>query len=259
MKYGYNLFSAWELTKDRDSLISVMKQLKQMGYDGVEFFLYFDIPAKEMKQIVDEIGLIPFSAHPRLFRFFDNLDEEIAYAKTVGIETLVMPHIPEEDRNEGYYQKVLEAIPQWYRKCNEAGIRLAWHNHEFEFLPYQSEKWLMEAILKENPEIEYEIDTFWTTFSGVDTIAFMEKWRDRIHYIHFKDYEEIKGDGKAWEDISFCAVGTGRVDVQAVAEQAKKMDVEWAVVEQDNSKIDCMESARISLKNLKNLFAEGEK
>ena len=119
MKYGYNLFSAWELTKDRDSLISVMKQLKQMGYDGVEFFLYFDIPAKEMKQIVDEIGLIPFSAHPRLFRFFDNLDEEIAYAKTVGIETLVMPHIPEEDRNEGYYQKVLEAIPQWYRKCND--------------------------------------------------------------------------------------------------------------------------------------------
>ena len=35
MKYGYNLFSAWEIAKDRDSLIATMKALKEMGYDEI--------------------------------------------------------------------------------------------------------------------------------------------------------------------------------------------------------------------------------
>lgn len=267
MKYGYNLFSAWEITKDRDSLISVMRALKGMGYDGVEFFLYFDIPAGEMRQIVDEIGIKPFSTHPRLIRFFENLDEEIAYAKAVGMETLVMPHVLDEEWNPGYYQKLLEAIPGWKEKCDKAGLRLAWHNHEFEFRPYGDRRYLMDALLDAAP-VEYEIDTFWTTYAGVDTLALMEQYRDRIKYVHFKDYKGTKaqagtdaGAGSIVDikavtgtDIDFCAVGEGLVDVQAVAGKARELGVEWAIVEQDLHRRDILEDARTSLKTLKKLF-----
>ena len=107
MKYGYNLYSAFSVTKDQESLISTMRELKRMGYDGVELFLYFDIPAEEMKSICEEIGLVPFSSHPRLFRFFQNLDEELEYAQKAGIETLVMPHVAQEERNKAYYQTAI--------------------------------------------------------------------------------------------------------------------------------------------------------
>lgn len=253
MKYGYNLFSAWQVVNDRESLIDYMKKLKKMGYDGVEFFEYFDIPGGEMKKIVEEIGLIPFSTHPRLVRFFESVDEEIAYAKAVGIETLVMPHIPDEECNAEYYAKVLTAIPRWKKKCDEAGIKLAWHNHGFEFKPY-GDGILLDALLRADPGVNYEIDVFWTTDSGVDTLALMEKYKERIQYVHFKDYKGRNGD--AYTDIEFCAVGEGMVNVKAVAEKAKALEVQWAVVEQDLHSQDAIEDARISIENLKAAFED---
>lgn len=252
MKYGYNLFSAWALTKDRDSLIAVLKALRTMGYDGVEFFLYFGIPAAEMKALGEEIGLRLFSTHPRLVRFFEHLDEEIAYAKTAGIETLVMPHVVDEERNGAYYEKLLAAIPQWKKKCDAAGLKLAWHNHEFEFVPYGEQRYLMDAILAADAGIGYEIDTFWTTYAGVDTLAYMERYRDRISCVHFKDYVGRSGPGG--RDIDFCAVGEGLVDVKAIAAKAAEIGAEWAVVEQDLHTKGVLEDAKTSLAFLKKQF-----
>lgn len=254
MKYGYNLFSAWEIAKDRDSLITTMKALKEMGYDGVEFFLYFDIPPQEMKEVTEEIGLEPFSTHPRLFRFFNNLDEEIAYAKIVGMETLVMPHVVNEERNEAYYKKVIAAIPEWKKKCDAAGLRLAWHNHDFEFVPFGDKKYLMDEILAADDKMDFEIDTFWTTYAGVDTLEYMETYKERIRYVHFKDYAGKTGDG--YLDIDFCPVGEGLADVKAIAAKARQIGAEWAVVEQDLHKGDILEDARKSIEFLKRQFTK---
>lgn len=251
MKYGYNLFSAWETVQDRQSLISMMKSLRELGYDGVEFFLYFDIPAAEMRDLTGEIGLTPFSTHPRMARFFDHLDEEIDYAKTAGIETLVMPHVPDEDRSPAYYKRLLDAIPRWKRACDSAGLRLAWHNHEFEFEPWEDRRWLLDAILEAAP-VDYEPDIFWTTFTQVDTLALMERYKDRIRYVHFKDYKGARG--KSFADIDFCAVGEGLVDVKAAAQKAREIGAKWAVVEQDLHRRDVLEDAKISLQTLKKLF-----
>ncbi len=252
MKYGYNLFSAWPIVKDRDTLVATLRALKAMGYDGVEFFLYFDIPAAEMKDLLGEIGLEPFSTHPRLTRFFDHLDEEIAYAKAAGIEMLVMPHVVDEERNADYYQKLLAAIPGWRRKCADAGLKLAWHNHDFEFVPYEGHRYLMDAILAADPGVEYEPDTFWTTYAGVDTLAYLEQYRDRIRCVHFKDYAGKTGPG--YLDIDFCAVGEGLVDVEAAAAKAAAIGAQWAVVEQDLHTKDILEDARSSLAFLKQQF-----
>ena len=251
MKYGYNLFSAWQVVKDRESMIQYMKALKKMGYEGVELFVYFDIPGAEMKKITEEIGLIPFSTHPRLVQFFENLEGEIAYAQAAGIETLVMPHIPDEDCNAEYYKKVLAAIPEWKKKCDAAGVKLAWHNHGFEFEAYE-DGILLDALLGADTGVKYEIDVFWSTVSGADTLGLMEQYKDRIEYVHFKDYKGKTGN--TFMDIDFCAVGEGLVDVKAVAAKAKELGVKWAVVEQDLHSRDALEDARISIENLKAAF-----
>lgn len=252
MKYGYNLFSAYSIIQNSDDLLRVMRALKEMGYDGVELFLSYDLPAAQLKAAADEMGIQVFSTHPRLYRFFDNLNEEIAYAKEAGIETLVMPHIPDEERNDAYYQKVLAAIPQWKQRCDEAGLQLAWHNHDFEFKPYGASPYLMDAILAADPGIGYEIDTFWTTYAGVDTLAYMERYKDRIQYVHFKDYAGKTGPG--YMDIDFCAVGEGLVDVPAIAAKAVEIGARWAVVEQDLHKKDVLDDARVSLQTLRRLL-----
>ena len=252
MKYGYNLFSAWPIVKDRETLVATLKALKAMGYDGVEFFSYFDIPAPQMRALLAETGLEPFGTHPRLVRFFEHLDEEIAYAQEAGIETLVMPHVVDEERNAAYYQRLLAAIPAWRRKCEDAGLKLAWHNHDFEFVPYEGRRYLMDAILAADAGVRYEPDTFWTTYAGVDTLAYLEQYRDRIEYVHFKDYAGKTGPG--YGDIDFCAVGEGLVDEQDIAAKAAAIGARWAVVEQDLHKKDVLEDARASLAFLKRQF-----
>lgn len=252
MKYGYNLFSAWSVVHDAASLIETMKKLAEMGYDGVEFFEYYGMSAEELHTAARRLGLEPFSTHPRLIRFFENIDGEIEYAKEAGIRTLVMPHVVDENRNQEYYAKLLEMIPLWAEKCRQAGLHLAWHNHEFEFLPYKEEKYLMDAILKVDPDVDYEIDTFWTTYAGLDTLGYMDQNRDRIRYVHFKDYRGK--NGAEYNDIDFCAVGEGLVDVDAIAKKAEELDAKWAVVEQDQHTKDVFEDARISLENLKKAF-----
>lgn len=252
MKYGYNLFSAYTIIQNGKDLVEVMRALKEMGYDGVELFLPYDLTAAELKAAAEEIGIEVFSTHPRLYRFFENLDEEIAFAQEVGIQTLVMPHVTDENREKAYYQKVLASIPQWKRRCAEAGLKLAWHNHDFEFQPYDGRPFLMDAILAADPDIRYEIDTFWTTYAGIDTLAYMERYKDRIEYVHFKDYAGKTGPG--YMDIDFCAVGEGLVDVPAVANKAAQIGVQWAVVEQDLHKKDVLEDARNSLQTLRSLL-----
>lgn len=251
MKYGYNLFSCHSVVQNRESLINYMRALKGLGYDGVELFEYFDISGEEMKKITGDIGITPFSTHPRLVRFFEHLDEEIDFAKAAGVETLVMPHVPDGSRNSDFYEKLLMAIPEWKKKCDAAGLKLAWHNHEFEFTPYKGGL-LLDAILAAAPGVKYEIDIFWAEDSGIDVPALMERYRDRIEYVHFKDY---KGRSSAqYSGIDFCAVGDGIIHTAQVAEKAKSIGVQWAVVEQDTHKLAPIQDAAISIHNLQRLF-----
>ena len=40
-----------------------LEKVKEMGYDGVEFAGLYDHKPEEIKALVDELGLIPISAH----------------------------------------------------------------------------------------------------------------------------------------------------------------------------------------------------
>lgn len=235
-----------------EDLIKVLRALKGMGYDGVELFVPYGLTACELKAAAGEIGIRLFGAHPRLHRFFHHLEEELAYAREAGIETLVIPHVPPEEQRQAVYSKVLAAIPQWRKRCNAVGLRLAWHNHDFEFVPWQGHTYLMDAILAADAGLEYEIDTFWTTCAGVDTLAYMDRYRGRIRYVHFKDYAGKTGPG--YEDIDFCAVGEGRMEVPAIAAKAVEIGAQWAVVEQDLHNKDVLEDARTSLRTLRRLL-----
>ena len=58
---GYQLYSAREeCAKD---LLGVLKHLKALGYDGVEFAGFYGHTADEVRDMLDESGLVAFSDH----------------------------------------------------------------------------------------------------------------------------------------------------------------------------------------------------
>lgn len=55
---------------------ATFERLAKMGYDGVEFFMGFDMPAKELKGLLDDYGLQPCGWHTGLHL----LENELIYS-----------------------------------------------------------------------------------------------------------------------------------------------------------------------------------
>ena len=82
--------------------------------------------------------------------------------------------------------------------------------------------------------------------SANSAISEKDKRRDRLPLIHIKDYLDLSCFPPA-----FTAIGTGHMENGSIIRCAEDLDVEWVIVEQDNSPIDELESARISIENIR--------
>ena len=60
-----------------DNFKNVMQQIKDMGYDGVELAGLYGLTPEYVKETLDEIGLIPISAHVAFAEMMENLDQII--------------------------------------------------------------------------------------------------------------------------------------------------------------------------------------
>ena len=76
---------ALQLYSVRDDMAAdfegTLRQVKAMGYDGVEFAGLFGKSADEVKALLDEIGLTPVSAH---VPYYDAVDDPEAAFFNVG-------------------------------------------------------------------------------------------------------------------------------------------------------------------------------
>ena len=78
----------------------VMQKVKDLGYDGVELAGLYGLKPEYVKEVLDEVGLIPISAHVPFADMMENLDQIIKDYTTIGVKYLVMPYMAEEYRPE---------------------------------------------------------------------------------------------------------------------------------------------------------------
>ena len=135
MPVGYQLYSAREMVAQ--DLKSVLVSLKQMGYDGVEFAGFFHYTAKEIADMLKETGLKAVSSHVPLASIESDMFGTIAFHKAIGCENIVVPYLEEERRpGKPAFAKVMQSIYTFGQLCKLAGIRLLYHNHDFEFVEF---------------------------------------------------------------------------------------------------------------------------
>jgi sugar phosphate isomerase/epimerase len=210
----------------------------------VEFFNYSGIEANEMKELLRKNNLQALNSHVSLDRWRSNAAGEIRYAQEADIPTLTIPYILPEQRKPEDYRKLIKEIPAWIKEAKQRGIRICYHNHDFEFV-LLDDKPVLDVLLQCDG-LELELDTFWSWFAGADNEIYMQKYKGRLPFIHIKDF--IDKDKKP---PVFCAIGEGKMDNRRILKLAVQYGVEWVVVEQDNSLIEPLESARLSIQNLK--------
>ena len=249
MNIGYQLYSACQSCATGQGLRETIARVAALGYGGVELFHYAGLSPKELRQTLQENNIVGINSHVGLDRWESGAEQEIAFALEAGIPSLTIPWLAPEQRTPEGYGRLLRLIPSLAAHCKAAGLRLFYHNHDFEF-QLLGERTVLDQIFEADADVSMQIDTFWAFYAGFDPVALLQKYHPRTEYVHIKDYTD-----KACSPPDFCAIGTGRMDNAPILSACRALGIQWVVVEQDNSKIDVLESAKISLQNLKTLLA----
>ena len=241
---GIQLYSLKDETKD--DFVGVLEKVAAIGYDGVEFAGYGGIEALEMKGHLKRLGLKAVSAHVPLERLESHLEEEIAYAKVLGMTHMVCPWATFEGIED--VEKLANTLNKAGEACHSEGITLSYHNHDHEFVKIDGAYILDLLFEKTNPEyVKAQLDLCWVSRGGVDEVAYVEKYKGRCPLLHAKDY-------RMDPEFRQVEVGTGLVNFAGIERIAKDAGVQWVIVEQEEYSMDPFESIGISLENLKKLM-----
>ena len=88
-RFGLQLYSLREDTAKDAAL--VLKKVAEMGFQSIEFAGYYGIGGKEMKMLLEDLGLKAISSHVGYHRFTDNFKEEVEFNHAVGNTNIVLP------------------------------------------------------------------------------------------------------------------------------------------------------------------------
>lgn len=230
----------WSIKNDLDKDFKAgLKRVAELGFDGVEFAGYYDIPAEEMKALLDEYGLEVAGVHHNVFELDEKLDEIMAYNKVLGNKNIVCSYAPTETYEE--VEKCAEMLKKEAAVLRENGFDFHYHNHSHEFKKYDG-RFANDIMSEKAGGIKPEVDTFWVWFAGVDPCEYLESRRDEISLVHIKDgTKETK-----------TAVGEGDVDIQPILDKAAEIGAQWLIIE-DESDVG-LESVAKGIYNLKNKY-----
>ena len=243
MKYALQMYSVRDGIKNGDDLLAALGKVRQAGYEGVEFAGVQDLPADVLKARLDELGLTVVGTHIGLENYEEkNLAKTIAYYRTLGCRQIGIGGA--DIFSERKLEKALKILANAEKICEEAGMKVYFHNHTHEFAPAKGSKsdaWIIHRL----KEVCYlEIDTYWSFYAGIDNKAFLKDNADRICLVHLKD----GNDGKP------CAIGEGQNDIAAVMEASEAIGMEWIIVENDDPVPDGISDVTRSIQYLKKNF-----
>ena len=248
---------------------TVMKQVKELGYDGVELAGLYGLDPTFIRDTLAEIGLTPLSAHVPLADMMADIEKVIADYQLIGVDYLVVPYLPEEYRHlTPGYPVVIEEMKKIGAAVKAAGMKLLYHNHNFEFVRLEDGTFGFDDIYRQVPAdlLMVEPDTCWIKVAVQDPVEYIHKYGSRCEVIHLKDFVKegnpqnlykligIETEKKE-EDTGFFEfrpVGFGQMLWEPILNASLEAGAKWVVVEQDEHyDLPPMECARRSREYLK--------
>jgi sugar phosphate isomerase/epimerase len=258
-------FGGLALYTVRDSMASnpkaTLMAVADAGYAYIESADYaegkfYGMTPAEFKSTLDLLGLTAISAHMGMVTL-ENADQLIADVKAAGITYFVIPVPPmgmftfdpatQTLGMKGTADELVTIMNTIGEKCHKAGLKLLYHNHDFEFMPLADGTIIEDVLLEKcNPEwVNFQMDLYWVTKANANALTYFEKYPGRFKAWHVKDMDQ---EGK------FAPVGTGTIDFKSILAQKEKSGMEFYLVEQDQTfGLDPMEAIKISHKGLVDL------
>lgn len=211
--------------------------IKEMGFSNIEFSSLFGATAEELREMLDERGLICTSYGVGYDALMYETERIIEEAQTLGASYVRVGSIPHQSPfTVEDADRAIEDFNRVGRVLSENGLTFAYHNHGFEFRPHEEGTLFDYLITESDPDhVFFEMDVFWIAHPGHDPVEYMEKYPDRFRLMHLKDLTkdaEHNFSGRAPSNYDV-PLGTGQVDFPALIRAAEDSAVENYYIEDE--------------------------
>ena len=217
----------------------VLRRVADFGYGAVEPYDVLTDP-EQLRADLDAAGLAVCSVHANILGAED--DAMLRGAGVVGAGTVIVPWAePERFADADAVAELAAQLNQAAAKTADQGLRLGYHNHDFELSSLVGGRPALEVLADAlDPAVILEVDTYWAAVGGQDVPALLRRLGDRVRYLHVKD-----GPIGTREGDVMVAVGSGRMPVADILAAAPS--AEWHVVELDRCATDMLTAVGDSL------------
>jgi sugar phosphate isomerase/epimerase len=220
----------------------VLKTVAEIGYKGVEFAGLHGNDPKEIKKIVDDLGLKVSSSHTGIPNS-ETIKQMADTEAILGNSKVISGFGPDDYKTGDAVKAAAEKFQTAAELLKPYGMTVGYHNHWWEFAALDG-RYVYDILLEEAPDMFSELDVYWAAFGKSSPEMAVKAYSKRIPILHIKD--GMLEEGKHVHT----AVGSGKLDMHKIVAAADPNILEWLIVELDACDTDMLQAVKDSYKYL---------
>lgn len=132
------------------------------------------------------------------------------------------------------YKRLGLLLTELGKRTADLGIPLGYHNHMGSLGEHPEEvDQILEATDPRYAKLELDVAHYFQ--GGGDPVKCIEKYSDRLLFLHIKDVEKLPGSNDPKKSYRFVELGRGQVDLPSIFKTLHKVNFRgWAIVELDD-------------------------
>ena len=205
---------------------AILTAVREAGFTAVETVGRHLEGAKELAGSLRDHGLTATSGHVGIADLRNRFDWVMEASHTLGFTDLFMPAVPEEERwNQPaeYWRALGEELGEMAAAAERSGIRLGYHNHNWEFAAYPDGSLPIEhffAAARGTP-LTWQADYVWIKRGDADPMTWVKRYAALLVSIHMKDEARPPIDE---EQRGLAAVGHGTMGWETIVPDLQRIN-----------------------------------
>ncbi len=248
-RIGLQLYTVRDQMKA--DLPGTLASVAAIGYKEVEFAGYFGRTPTEIRDLLTRNGLTSPSTHFSIDAVRKEWSKALDDARQIGHQWVLVAWLPEEERGGlDVWKRHAATFNEAGRAARDAGLRFAYHNHDFELTPIPGATGAsaipLDVLLAETDPslVDFEMDLYWMVKGGANPSSYLARFPNRFPLVHVKD-------SAGPPEHRMTEVGSGSIDFKRIFSDGDK-SIKHFFIEHDQPS-DPLASIRTSFNYLQTL------